>query len=368
MLPADLDNVGTVDEKRPIRGRGAISNPAGRFEKQIRVPEDDGWESPQDESFPSPDPRTEFFPDRTRNIIATNRSPDIPFDQSINPYKGCEHGCIYCFARPTHAYLDLSPGLDFETRIFFKTEPVERLREAFEAPGYECRTLAIGTNTDPYQPGEKVHQVTRRLLETLLEYRHPVSITTKGKLILRDMDLLRGLAESGLVSVAVSITTLDDALKGKLEPRTASPRARLRIVRELAGAGIPVGVMMAPVIPFINDNEIEDVVARAADAGARSVNYIMLRLPFEVKDLFVEWLEEHYPLKAEHVMNRLRDMHGGKAYRAGWGTRMRGRGPYADLIARRVMVARRRHGLKGSRLPALRTDLFRRPFEQRSLL
>ena len=357
-----------MNDKRVIKGRGSLSNPAGRFARTSCVAEDDGWEPVDDESFPSPDPRTEFFPDRTRNIIATNKSPDIPFDQSINPYKGCEHGCIYCYARPTHAYLDLSPGLDFETKIFFKTEPVERLREAFEAPGYKSKTLAIGTNTDPYQPGEKIHRITRRLLETLLEFRHPVSITTKGKLILRDLGLLRELADNGLVSVAVSITTLDDALKAKLEPRTASPRARLRIVRGLAGAGIPVGVMMAPVIPFINDNEIEDVVARSEDAGATAVNYIMLRLPFEVKDLFAEWLAEHYPLKARHVMNRLRDLHGGKAYRAEWGARMRGRGPYADLVANRFKLARRRHGLEGKSLPALRTDLFRRPFEQRQLL
>ena len=345
-----------------------MSNPAGRFDSTTRVALDDGWEQPADESFPSPDPRTEFFRDITRNIIATNRSPDIPFDRSINPYKGCEHGCIYCYARPTHAYLDLSPGLDFETRIFVKTEPVARLREALEAPGYRCETIAMGTNTDPYQPGEKRHRVTRRILETLLEYRHPVSITTKGRLILRDLDVLGELAAMGLASVAVSVTTLDDELKARLEPRTASPRARLRMVRELAGAGIPVGVMMAPVIPFINDNEIEDVVARAADAGASSVNYIMLRLPFEVKELFAEWLAEHYPLKAGHVMNRIRDMHGGKAYRAEWGTRMRGRGPYAKLIAERFRLARRKHGLEGSRLPALRTDLFRRPSEQRSLL
>ena len=357
-----------VDDKRFIKGRGSLSNPAGRFDKTARAAIDDGWEELEDESFPSSDPRTEFFRDVTRNIIATNRSPDIPFDQSINLYKGCEHGCIYCYARPTHAYLDLSPGLDFETKIFVKTEPVARLREAFEAPGYQCATIAIGTNTDPYQPGEKRHRVMRRILETLLEYRHPVSITTKGKLILRDLELLSELATHGLVSVAVSITTLDDALKARLEPRTASPRARLRMVRELAGASIPVGVMMAPVIPFINDHEIEAVVARAADASAMSVNHIVLRLPFEVKDLFAEWLAEHYPLKAEHVMSRIRDMHGGKAYRAEWGTRMRGRGPYADLVAKRFKLARRRHGLEGSRLPPLRTDLFRQPFEQCNLL
>ena len=362
------DNVASVDEKRVLKGRGALSNPAGRFEKTVSVAVDDGWEAPDDEAFPSPDPRTTFLADWTRNIIATNRSPDIPFDQSINPYKGCEHGCIYCYARPTHGFLDLSPGLDFETRIFVKRQPVERLREAFEKPGYECKTLAIGTNTDPYQPGEKRYRVTRRLLETLLEYRHPVSITTKGKLILRDLDLLRELAAGVLVSVAVSITTLDDRLKAKLEPRTASPRARLRIVRELAGANVPVGVMMAPVIPFINDNEIETVVARSAEAGAAFVHYIMLRLPFEVKDLFAEWLAEHYPLKAEHVMNRVRDMHGGKPYRADWGARMRGRGVYAELIAKRFKLALRKHGFQRSRRIPLRTDLFRRPFEQTSLL
>ena len=356
-----------VDEKRLIKGRGSLSNPAGRFDKTACIAVDDGWEQADEESFPSPDPRTEFFRDLTRNIIATNRSPDVPFDQSINPYKGCEHGCIYCYARPTHAFLDLSPGLDFETKIFVKTEPVERLREAFEKPGYECRTLAIGTNTDPYQPGEKRFRVMRRLLETLLEYRHPVSVTTKGKLILRDLDLLRELAASNLVSVAVSITTLDDALKAKLEPRTASPRARLRIVRELDAAGVPVGVMVAPVIPFINDSEIEAVVARAAEAGAATVNYIMLRLPYEVKDLFAEWLAEHYPLKAAHVMNRVRDLHGGKAYRAQWGTRMRGQGAYAELIAKRFNLALDRNGFQRSRRCVLRTDLFRRRFDQGSL-
>ena len=361
------DNLGLVDEKRRIKGRGALSNPAGRFEKTVRVAVDDGWQARDDESFPSPDPRTEFFPDQTRNIITTNRSPDIPFEQSINPYKGCEHGCIYCFARATHAFLGLSPGLDFETRIFVKSQPVERLREAFEKPAYQCKTLAIGTNTDPYQPGEKRLGVTRRILETLLQYRHPVSITTKGKLILRDLDLLRELAALGLASVAVSVTTLDDTLKAKLEPRTASPRARLRIVRELALAEVPVDVMMAPVIPFINDHEIETVVARAAEAGAAAVHYIMLRLPFEVKDLFAEWLAEHYPLKAEHVMNRLRDMHGGKPYRAQWGWRMRGQGAYAELIANRFKLARSKHGIARSRAAALRTDLFRRPFEQDSL-
>ena len=350
-----------MNEQRLLKGRGAVSNPAGRFDQTRSEAMDDGWGRFDADEFPAPDPRTTFLADKTRDIIATNSSPDIPFDQSINPYKGCEHGCVYCYARPTHAYLDLSPGLDFETKIFFKTAPAERLREALEKPGYRCRPLAMGTNTDPYQPGEKRYRVTRRVLETLWEYRHPVTIVTKGALVLRDLDLLRDMADNGLASVAVSITTLDNALKTKLEPRTASPSARLRVVRELAAAKVPVGVMMGPVIPIINDGEIEAVVARSAEAGAEFVGYVMLRLPFEVKDLFGEWLEEHYPLKAQHVMNRVRDMRGGKAYQAQWGTRMRGEGVYADLVAKRFEVALRKNGLsKSPRRMALRTDLFRR--------
>ena len=348
-----------MNKRRVFKGRGAASNPAGRFESTSSVAVDDGWDA-ADDDFPDPDPRTSFLPDKTRNIIATNNSPDVPFEQSINPYKGCEHGCVYCYARPTHAFLDLSPGLDFETKIFYKTGPVERLLDAFDKPGYQCKTLAIGTNTDPYQPGEKEHKVTRRILETLLDCRHPVSIVTKGALILRDLDLLSELASLGLVSVGVSITTLDNALKTKLEPRTASPAARLRMVRELAAAKVPVGVMMAPVIPFINDHEIETVVARSAQAGAEFVGYVMLRLPFEVKELFAEWLAEHYPLKAEHVMSRVREMRGGKAYQAEWGVRMRGQGIYADLVAKRFEVARRKNGLGVRTRTALRTDLFRR--------
>ena len=349
-----------MDQQRLLKGRGAVSNPAGRFDTAPSVAVHDGWDRADDEDFPNPDPVTSFLPDKTRHIIATNNSPDVPFEQSINPYKGCEHGCVYCYARPTHAFLDLSPGLDFETKIFYKTDPVERLLEALDKPGYVCRTLALGTNTDPYQPGEKQLKVTRRLLETLLDCRHPVSIVTKGALILRDLDILGELATLGLVSVGVSITTLDNELKTKLEPRTASPGARLRMVRELKAASVPVGIMMAPVIPFINDQEIEAVVDRATQAGAEFVGYVMLRLPFEVKDLFVEWLHEHYPLKAEHVMSRVREMRGGKAYQAEWGTRMRGQGVYADLIAKRFEVARRKHGLDVSRRAALRTDLFRR--------
>ena len=346
-----------MDEKRVLKGRGAVSNPAGRFETTPSEVVDDGWLLQE----AAPDPRTTFTPDATRNIIAKNSSPDIPFSQSINPYKGCEHGCVYCYARPTHAYLDLSPGLDFETKIFYKTDPAERLREALDRAEYQCKPLAMGTNTDPYQPGEKHYQVTRRVLEVLLEYRHPVTIVSKGALILRDLDLLSELAAHGLASVAISVTTLDNALKTKLEPRTASPSARLRVVRELAAADVPVGAMMAPVIPVINDGEIEAVVAAVAEAGAEFVGYVVLRLPFEVKDLFTEWLAEHYPLKAEHVMNRVRELHGGKEYQAEWGARMRGRGVYADLIAKRFEVALRKNGLdKSPRRRELRTDLFRR--------
>ena len=348
-----------MDSKRLLKGRGAVSNPAGRFETAPSVAVHDGWDS-HDDDFPATDPRTSFLPDKTRNIIATNSSPDVPFEQSINPYKGCEHGCVYCYARPTHAFLDLSPGLDFETKIFYKTDPVERLLEAFDKPGYVCSTIAMGTNTDPYQPGEKDLKVTRRILETLLDRRHPVSIVTKGALILRDLDLLGELASHGLVSVAVSVTTLDNELKTKLEPRTASPGARLRVVRELKAREVPVGIMMAPVIPFINDHEIEAVLARSAEAGAEFAGYVMLRLPFEVKDLFEEWLAEHYPLKAEHVMSRVREMRGGNAYQSEWGVRMRGEGIYADLIGKRFEVARRKHGLDLARRAELRADLFRR--------
>ena len=347
-----------LNRKQFHKGRGAVSNPAGRFDAERSEVIDDGWSPSEAAEFAASPPRTELFPDRTKNLIATNASPDIPFDQSINAYKGCEHGCVYCFARPTHAYLDLSPGLDFETKIFYKTDVVARLEEALDHPRYVCSTIAMGTNTDPYQPAEKRLGITRQILETLLAYRHPASITTKGSLVLRDLDLLRQLAEQELVSVMVSVTTLDNALKTRLEPRTASPAARLRVVEAMAQAGVPVAVMAAPMIPNINDHELEAIVKAAASAGASAVRYILLRLPFEVRDLFREWLSEHYPLKAEHVMNRVRDMRGGRDYRSEWGTRMRGEGTFAELLAKRYAVAARRHGMD-SDMPTLRTDLFR---------
>ena len=356
----------TLNRKRTYKGRGAVSNPAGRFDAERSEVIDDGWALGQMPEFAASAPATQFFPDRTKNLIATNRSPDIPFEQSINAYKGCEHGCVYCFARPTHAYLDLSPGLDFETKIFYKTEVVARLEEALDHPRYVCSTIAMGTNTDPYQPAEKRFRITRQVLETLLAYRHPVSITTKGSLVLRDLDLLRQLAEQDLVSVMVSITTLDNSLKTKLEPRTASPAARLRVVEAMADAGVPVAVMAAPMIPMINDRELEAIVEAAANAGARTVRYILLRLPFEVAELFGEWLAEHYPLKAEHVMNRVRDMRGGRDYQSEWGTRMRGEGAFAELLAKRHAIATRKHGVDLA-LPELRTDLFRPKRRQRQM-
>jgi DNA repair photolyase len=353
------------------KGRGATENPASRYLARHSEPVDDGWHVPvpEDADRPPadhaehkpPKTRTQLYPDRTVTLITRNQSPDIGFDRSINPYKGCEHGCIYCFARPTHAYLDLSPGLDFETKIFYKTNVRERLIGELGKKSYRCRTLAMGTNTDPYQPAEKQQRVTRAVLEMLLEAKHPVSLVTKGHLILRDMDLLTEFARLELISVAVSLTTLSNELKTKLEPRTASPAARLKVIHELHAAGVPVGAMVAPVIPFVNDHEIEDIVAAGTQAGAATMNYILLRLPLEVKDLFRDWLDVHYPLKAERVMSAIRSARGGKAYDAKWGTRMRGEGSIADLIGHRFRAALKRHGILDAKSPLLRTDLFQPP-------
>ncbi len=338
-----------------LKGRGALSNPAGRFERRSSEAVDDGW---GEDPWPDTQPATELFADKTRNIIARNQSPDVAFDQSINPYKGCEHGCVYCFARPSHAYLDLSPGIDFETKIFYKTHVPKRLVEALSRPGYVCSTIALGANTDPYQPVEKRLKITRQILTTLLAWKHPVSIVTKGALVLRDVDLLGELAAQGLASVTISLTTLDNALKATLEPRAAGPAARLRCIRELAAAGIPVGVLMAPVIPGLNDAEIEAIASASAQAGARSIGYVLLRLPYEVKDLFREWLQAHAPDKARRVMSLIREMRGGRDYDSQWQQRQTGSGPLADLLRRRFELARRRHGLDGTRLTHLRTDLF----------
>ena len=356
-----------MNEKKLHKGRGAISNPASRFDPHVSEPVDDGWNEVESADISLRAPKTKLFPDQTRNIIATNKSPDIPFDRSINPYKGCEHGCVYCYARPTHAFLGLSPGLDFETRIFYKTEPAARLSEALERRGYKVRPIAMGTNTDPYQPGERQLGITREILKTLLRYRHPVTLVTKSTLILRDLDILAELATLGLVQVSVSVTTLNNGLKTALEPRTAGPRARLRVLDSLHQARVPVGAMIAPVIPCINDNELEDIVAAVSKAGASTASYILLRLPLEVEDLFVEWLQQHYPNRADHVMSHIRAMRGGVAYRAEWGTRMRGQGTYADLLARRFELATKRAGLGTDLSVPLRTDLFRPTNDQLSL-
>ncbi len=317
------------DRHQSIRGRGAVTNPGGRFEG-------------------------------TRlEAVSRNASPDVPFDQSVNPYQGCEHGCIYCFARPSHAYWNLGAGLDFETRIFHKPGLAARLAEELSAPGYVCKPINLGANTDPYQPAEREHGTTRALLEVLLRHRHPVTVVTKGALILRDLDLLAALAGRRLCSVAVSLTTLDDDLKRVLEPRAAAPRARLRVIRELVAAGVPVTVLLAPIIPALNDHEIEALVDSAAAAGASHAAFMPLRLPHELGTLFEQWLREHYPARADRVLNLLRELRGGRLNDPRFGHRMRGEGPYAELLAARFAAACRRSGLGKARSPELDCSQFR---------
>lgn len=342
-------------------GRGASANPAGRFEQTAAVAADDGW-GILDE--PVPALATTVQPDRARSIIARNNSPDVPFEQSINPYQGCEHGCIYCYARPSHAALNLSPGLDFESRLFYKPNAVELLEKELSAKRYRCSPIALGANTDPYQPVEREHEITRGILETLSKYDHPATIVTKGAaLISRDVDLLADMARRKLISVYVSVTTLDAKLKRTLEPRAASPSARLSAIRRLADAGVPVGVIVAPVIPVLTDHELESIIEAAAEARAASASYILLRLPHEVKTLFRQWLADHEPLKAEHVMSRIHALRGGRDNDPRFGTRHRGEGEYATLLARRFELATRRNGLDRD-LPALDTTRFRPPVAQ----
>ncbi len=343
---------------KPLPGRGATINPQGRFATQSRTREDDGWDSLEE---PLPPLRTTVQPDHARSIIAHNSSPDLPFSQSINPYQGCEHGCIYCYARPSHAYLDLSPGLDFETRLFYKADAANLLRRALSRRSYQCSPIALGTNTDPYQPVEREYRVMRSIIEVLYEFRHPMSIITKGTLVLRDLDLLQPMAEAGLVQVMISITSLDAAVKRTLEPRAAGPAARLKAVRHLNDAGVPTGVMVAPVIPAITDHEIEAIVESAALHGATDAAFTMVRLPHEVAPLFRAWLDAHYPQRAAHVMSLVQQMRGGRDNDARFGSRMRGEGPYATLIAQRFRAACRRHGLPRPESSALRTDLFATP-------
>jgi DNA repair photolyase len=341
-----------------FKGRGSSSNVAGRFDSLILEKTDDGWY--QDEIVENP---TEtVLPDRARSIITSNNSPDVGFDLSINPYRGCAHGCVYCFARPTHSYLGLSPGLDFETKLFYKADAVSILEAELAKPKYVCKTIALGINTDGYQPLEKRLEVTRGILAVLARCRHPVTIVTKGALIVRDLDLLTDLAKDHLVSVMVSVTSLTNEIKRTLEPRTASPAARLRIIEQLSGAGVPVGVLVAPVIPAITDHEIEDILSAAKAAGASRAGYVLLRLPHELKIIFRDWLAEHYPDRAKHVMSLINQSRGGKDYDSQFGTRMRGTGPYAELLRTRFDLAKRKLGFAGAEERyELNTKLFRPP-------
>ena len=338
------------------KGRGAISNPEGRYEAHSRAALDDGWLLDEE---PLPPLKTSVSAAPARSILSYNESPDLGFDRSINPYRGCEHGCIYCFARPSHAYLNLSPGIDFETRLFYKPDAAALLEQALSKPGYRPATIALGSNTDPYQPIERELGVTRAILETLLRFRHPVGVITKGAaLVGRDLDLYVQFARENLCEVGITLTTLQPDLKRTLEPRAASTQARLRLIRQLSEAGVPVRVLFSPVIPFVNDAELERVLEAAAEAGATTASYTFLRLPWEVKDLFREWLDAHLPLRAAHVMSLVQQSRGGKDYDAAFNQRMHGSGEIAELIAQRFRLARRRYGLDRER-PALNTAAFR---------
>ena len=345
---------------QPRKGRGAVANPTGRFETEKRHNIDDGWGEGSALDRDLAPLRTTVTPDKSKTVIARNSSPDIPFDRSINPYRGCEHGCIYCYARPTHAWLGLSPGLDFETRLFAKRDAAALLEKELANPRYRCRPIALGTNTDPYQPIERDFKITRSILEVLAEYDHPVTVVTKSALVVRDIDILAPLAAKGLASVCVSVTTLDPALSRRMEPRAASPERRLKTITALKDAGIPVGVMAAPMIPALNDMELENILAAAAAAGAGTAGYIVLRMPHEIKDLFTEWLEVHYPTKAKHILGLVRNMRSGALNDPAFHTRMRGAGQYADLLARRFSLACKRLGLAKNDW-ALDTSRFRRP-------
>ena len=340
-----------------FKGRGALSNPANRFDRARSEVVDDGWY--QDE-VPS-SIATELRIDTTRSIIARNDSPDIAFEQSINPYRGCSHGCIFCYARPSHAFLGLSPGLDFETKLTYKPDAAALLRHELSKPGYVCKHIMLGSNTDPYQPVEKELRITRSILEVLAETRHPVMITTRSTLLLRDLDLLAPMAAQGLASVVYSITTFDHDMKRRLEPRSAASLARLAAIRELHAAGVPVGVLAAPMIPAVNDSELEQILQRAAEAGASNAGYVLLRLPLEVADLFRQWLDTHMPERAAHVMSLMRETHGGMESSRAFGERMRGSGSWAKLLRDRFRLACRKYGLDTGYGVTPDTSLFRPP-------
>jgi len=341
-----------------IKGRGAATNPEGRFESRRAEPVDDGWER---EPEPAPHPDTTVTEERARTIISRNDSPDIAFDQSINPYRGCEHGCIYCYARPSHGYLNLSPGLDFETKLFAKINAAAQLRTELAKPGYRVSPINLGANTDPYQPIERRYRITRQVLEVLLEHRHPVTIVTKNALIERDLDLLTQLARDNLVYAFVSVTSLDNKLSALLEPRASAPHRRLAVVKTLSDAGVPAGVLVAPIIPMLTDRWMEQIIERAAANGARMAGYTVLRLPYELKQLVKEWLEIHFPERAEHVLSLVRQMRGGRDNDARFGSRMRGEGEFANLIRQRFALAVKRFGLARNRDVQLETGLFNVP-------
>lgn len=345
-----------ADPALRLRARGAATNDTGRFEPYARAPEDDGWDIPEEERLL----RTEVSEERPRSVLNHVASPDLPFDRTINPYRGCEHGCTYCFARPTHAYLGLSPGLDFETKLVARPGAAEVLAREIGRKGYRVAPIAIGTNTDPYQPVEARYRIMRAILKTLSDWNHPVAIVTKGALIERDTDLLADMARRGLAQVGISVTTLDPGLSRRMEPRAPAPARRLQAIRVLSTAGVPVRIMAAPMIPALNDHEMEAILKVGADAGARAASWILLRLPLEVAPLFRDWLARAEPGRAAHVMNLLREMRGGADYDAEWGKRMRGEGAYADLLARRFEIAARRTGLD-RRLPPLDRTAFRPP-------
>jgi DNA repair photolyase len=352
---ADLIGRGMLDPKRN-RGRGAQTNAPSRFDTESREAVDDGWGQVEElKAF-----ETIEHIERAKSIITRNESPDIGFDRSINAYRGCEHGCSYCFARPTHAYLGHSAGLDFERQIYVKVNAVELLRRELAGKRYKPKSIAMGTNTDPYQPAERRHKLTRGILEVLLETKHPTSIVTKSALIVRDLDILSEMAKLGLVHVGLSVTSLDHILSRKMEPRASTPEKRLEAVRLLSAAGVPTGIMAAPMIPAINDMEMERILDAGAAQGAQWAGMVLLRLPGEVRDIFREWMLRYYPDRVKHVMSLVRDTRGGKDYKAAWGERMVGEGAYATLMQQRFARAKERYGLD-ERLPALRTDLFTPP-------
>jgi len=349
-------SAGTMVDRERRRGRGAQSNASGRYEPLARAAFDDGWQSLED----LPPFSTSVSVDASRKVISRNESPDISFDRSINPYRGCEHGCVYCFARPTHAYLGLSPGLDFESKLFVKPDAAALLERELSAPNYTPRTIAIGTNTDPYQPIERRYEIMRQILEVLEQAGHPVGIVTKSSLVLRDIEILARMAKRNLVKVAISVTTLDPKLARIMEPRAPTPSRRIEALRQLSAAGVPTAVMVAPIVPAINDAEIERILDAAAAVCVSGAGYVMLRLPLEVRDLFREWLMANYPDRYRHVFKLIREMRGGKDYDSTWGRRMKGSGPYAWMIGRRFEVACEKLGLNEDKVK-LTTEHFRPP-------